>query len=345
MTITRVVVQPYELGLRRTLASAVGNVRKRRGFILRLTDENGLVGWGEASPAEWLGAEPLASTGAVLEQAGELVGVPLAALPALVDAWSERSAAAACALDSARLDLETKERGLLLTELLGDRARPLPVSALIGGHTPRDLEATTRELVGAGYRCVKLKVGAHPIEEEAERVAAVRAAAGAGVAIRIDANRAWDLDDAHRALEAFAEQCPAYLEEPLRNGGTPDEWVSLRERHGVPLAIDETATSVAAVRSFAGAADGVVVKAARVGGPTASMLMGATAQKLGMRVVVTDSIETSVGRAVAVHLAAALHRGDDAIGLGGAFLLAEDPLALQPAARPMVQPMGPGIGL
>jgi o-succinylbenzoate synthase len=232
-----------------------------------------------------------------------------------------------------------------VTELLGGRARSIPVSALIGGHTPEDLASATRDLVEAGYRCVKIKVGAGAIDEDAERVAALRDAAGPDLAIRVDANRAWTLAEANRALAALAPHRPAFVEEPLRDGGVPDDWLTLRERYGVPLAIDESAASVSDVRRFAGAADVVIVKAARVGGPTASMLVGTGAKKLGMRVVVTDSIEASVGRAVAVHLAAALHADDDAVGLGGAFLLAEDPLPLKPAARPTVQPMGPGLGL
>lgn len=345
MTIARVVVQPYEIGLRRTLATAVGSLRRRQGVILRLVDAAGRVGYGEASPAEWLGGETLATARAVLDEAETLVGEELEALPALVDAWSERSAAAACALDTARLDLETQERGLLLTELLGGRARPIPVSALIGGHTPGDLAAMTRDLAGAGYRCVKIKVGADTFEGDAARVAAVREAGGPELVIRLDANRAWTLEQAHRALEALAPHRPAFVEEPLRDGGRPEEWRVLRERHGVPLAVDESAIDAATVRHFGGAADGAIVKAVRVGGPTASMLVGAEARRLGMRVIVTDSVESSVGRAVAVHLAAALHEHDDAVGLGGAFLLAEDPLPLQPAARPTVQPMGPGLGL
>jgi L-Ala-D/L-Glu epimerase / N-acetyl-D-glutamate racemase len=154
VTIARAAVQPFEIGLRRTLASAVGSLHRRRGCILRLTDAAGRVGYGEASPAEWLGGESLETTQAVLGDVARLAGKELDELRALVDEWSERSPAAACALDTARLDLETQERGLLVTELLGGRARPIAVSALVGGHTPADLATATRELVDAGYHCV-----------------------------------------------------------------------------------------------------------------------------------------------------------------------------------------------
>jgi hypothetical protein len=75
------------------------------------------------------------------------------------------------------------------------------------------------------------------------------------------------------------------------------------------------------------------------------MVIGTAAHKRDMRVVVTDSIESSVGRSLAVHLAAVLHDGDEAVGLGGASLLRDDPLALMPTARATVQPIGPGLGL
>jgi O-succinylbenzoate synthase len=89
----------------------------------------------------------------------------------------------------------------------------------------------------------------------------------------------------------------------------------------------------------------VVLKPARLGGPTAVLEVAREAARFGITVVVTDSIETSVGRALAAHVAAALPGEVQPIGLGGASVLESDPHGLLPVQLPRLRVSGPGLGL
>jgi O-succinylbenzoate synthase len=169
---------------------------------------------------------------------------------------------------------------------------------------------------------------------------------GDALAVRLDANRAWSVGKARKALTALKAFGPAFVEEPL-TGGTPVEWRSLRTEIGVPLAGDESIPNLPTLRAFAEARalDVVVLKPARLGGPTATLEVAREAARFGITVVVTDSVETSVGRALVAHVAAALPGEVQPIGLGGASVLASDPHGLVPVQRPRLRVSGPGLGL
>jgi len=162
-----------------------------------------------------------------------------------------------------------------------------------------------REIVAAsGCRTAKVKVAEHGQPEAADlaRVEAVRDALGPGGRIRVDANGAWSVDQAARMLHALRSFGLEYAEQPC---ATLAELAELRRRVDVPLAADESirrAQDPLAVRA-AGAADIVVLKAAPLGGVAAALRI---AGECGLPVVVSSAVETSVGLAAGVALAAAL---------------------------------------
>jgi len=339
--VERVAIRPWHVPLAEPLVTARGSLGRRDGFLLEITSD-GLIGTGEASPAYWLADESLATTRAVLDEAASLVGVETDELPAVVARWRLHSPAAACALDTARLDLETRSRGLPLTEPLGGRMRDVPVAALLAPGDPATVAENAARLVGLGYGTLKLKVGARSVAEDVTRVSAIREQCPA-VGLRLDANRAWSLPEAKRALASFADLGLDYVEEPLR-GDDPSTWAQLRQI-GVPLALDESVASLGDLERRGEAADVIVVKAARLGGPAATARVGSAARERGLRVVVTDSIESKVGQALAVHLAAALQKPGDAVGLGGAFLVAPGSGDIVASVGGRVRPAGPGLGV
>lgn len=326
----------FSLPLRRPLATAVGEVRFRRGFVLRLHGESAIVGLGEASPATWLGGEQLDETEACLRTIIENGGnVSTAGL----------SAASAAALDCARLDLEARARGLPACICLGGSPPPpMPLAALLGESSLETLAAELDGVLAEGCRTVKLKVGRRLAEDRA-RVELLRRRAGASVDIRLDANRAWDFTEALQAFEAFAPFAPEFVEEPLRSGDA-EELARLRARTNVAIAADESVRSLGDLERFiaAGAADAVVLKLARLGGPRQALAMGIRARTAGLRVVVGDSLETAIGRSAALHVAAALDDRPCAVGLGGGWLLGED-VSGDLRSTGAVTPQGPGLGV
>jgi O-succinylbenzoate synthase len=174
----------------------------------------------------------------------------------------------------------------------------------------------------SGCRTAKVKV-AEPGQsgsDDAERVEAVRDAIGPDGKVRIDANGGWRVDEATAALTTLSRFGLEYAEQPCATLG---EMAELRRRVGVPLAADESirrAEDPLKVRA-AGAADLVVLKAQPLGGVRAALDI---ADACGLPVVVSSAVETSVGLAAGVALAAALPELDYACGLATMSLLSGD---------------------
>jgi L-alanine-DL-glutamate epimerase-like enolase superfamily enzyme len=140
-----------------------------------------------------------------------------------------------------------------------------------------------------------------------DRVRAIRAAVGPDVRLRLDVNGAWDLETATDRLEALERFALEYVEQPLA-GDDPDQLAELRRRVRVPLAADETVTSLRAARLLlnAGAVDALVVKPVRVGGILAAGEIADLAAERGVPVVISTLFETGVGIAAGLAIAAAL---------------------------------------
>lgn len=176
-----------------------------------------------------------------------------------------------------------------------------------------------------GCRTAKIKVAepGQSLADDVARVRAVRAALGAEGRIRIDANGAWNVDEAEHAIRALAEFDLEYAEQPC---ATVDELAQLRRRvaHlGIPIAADESVRKAADPLAVAraGAADLVVVKAQPLGGVTRALRIVAEA---GLPAVVSSALDSAVGLSQGVALAAALPTLDYDCGLGTAALFTDD---------------------
>jgi o-succinylbenzoate synthase len=202
---------------------------------------------------------------------------------------------------------------------------PAPVRDAVGVNVtvPAVGPELAREIVAASAcRTAKVKVAERGQAELAdiERVAAVRDALGPGGRIRVDANGGWDVSQAARMLRRLSSFGLEYAEQPC---ATLAELAALRRLVDVPLAADESirkASDPAAVRA-AGAADIVVLKVAPLGGVRAALRIAAGC---GLPVVVSSAVESSVGLAAGVALAAALPELDYDCGLATMSLLTGD---------------------
>jgi L-Ala-D/L-Glu epimerase len=183
---------------------------------------------------------------------------------------------------------------------------------------------------------VKLKVG---IGDDDARVAAVRAAVGPGVAVRLDANGAWSVEEAERRIGELAVHDLELVEEPVSGVAALR---ALRDRVEVPIAMDETAAQHGAIAS--GAADAVCLKIARAGGISALLAQAALVRATGAEVYLASTIDGPLGIAAAVHCAAAL-RVDLPCGLATLELFADDEGTLPVHHGRMLVPRGPGLGI
>jgi len=336
----------FALPLARALDTGGGTHRAREGFVLRVRDGDGRVGLGEATPLPSQGTESMDECDAQLGASGRaLIGQTFegaADLEALLDGVRDRPASR-CGLETALLDLLGQARGRPVAELLS-RALPgaVPVNALLTSAEPDEVRARVAE----GFRTLKLKVGVGALADDVARVAAVHRAAGPDIALRLDANGAWSLEQARAALTALAEVAPiALCEQPVAG---LDDLAALANGASIPLAADEllaqpdVAQAVIARR----AAAALILKPMVLGGALPALALANLARAAGIGAIATTALDGSIARATAWHLAFALPGPTPACGLATGALLKSD---LGPDAMAIVggrapRPTAPGLG-
>ncbi|CAN5912623.1 o-succinylbenzoate synthase [soil metagenome] len=198
----------------------------------------------------------------------------------------------------------------------------VPVNAIVPAVDPQ----RAHEIVAtSGCATAKVKVGD---DGDLDRVEAVRDALGPAGRLRVDVNGTWDLDTAVRRLRQLGRFDLEYVEQPVADLA---EFARLRTRVDVPLAADESvrlAPDPLHIRDIA-AADVVILKVQPLGGVRQCLEV---ADACGRPAVVSSAVETSVGLAAGLALAAALPTLPYACGLATLSLLAGDVTAapLQP---------------
>lgn len=229
----------------------------------------------------------------------------------------------------------------------GDWPTPLrdavPVNVTVPAVGPEQAHAI---VLASGCRTAKVKVAepGQSVADDEARLEAVRDALGPEGAVRIDANGAWSVDDAVAAIDVLDRAAGGleYVEQPC---AAAEDLAAVRRRVDVPIAADESIRRAAdpyRVRDLE-AADVAVLKVQPLGGVRACLRI---AEDIGLPVVVSSALETSVGIAAGVALAAALPDLPYACGLATVSLLtsdlATDPLlpedGMLPVVRPLVDP-------
>jgi o-succinylbenzoate synthase len=300
----RLAIERRTLSLKRPLATSYGSLTERELILVEVTDGDGMSGYGEAAPLEAYDGIP---TEAVL-QALERYSAVLAAHEAermeggrLLEACRRAAdvPAALAALDMALWDRAGRIRGEPVAALLTDTPAPeVYVNATIDAGDRAAVAEQAAAAVNEGFRCLKLKVG---IGDDAGRVAAARAAAGPHVDLRLDANGAWDVEEAVAAIDALSPAGLELVEEPTHGVRAIR---AVRERVSVRVAMDETAGEPGALA--AGAADAVCLKVSRCGGIAALLAAASLVRAGGAEVYVASSLDGPLGVAAGLHAAAAL---------------------------------------
>jgi O-succinylbenzoate synthase len=201
----------------------------------------------------------------------------------------------------------------------------VPVNATVPAVPAAQVEGVLARFPGCTTVKVKVAEPGRPMGEDLERLAAVRDVVGAVGRVRIDANGAWDVDDAVARIRWYDRAAGGleYVEQPC---SSVEELATVRRRVDVPIAADESvrwAEDPVRVARL-GAADLVVLKVQPLGGVRACLRL---AEQVGLPVVVSSALETSVGIAAGLALAAALPELPYACGLGTVGLLERDVVA------------------
>ena len=306
-----------------------------------------LDGVGEAFPVAYYG-ETVGTVGVVVPALAEALGrlddppsglgaarAWLAGADGVMAATIGNNGGAKAGLDIALHDLVARGLGIPLHELLGTPTDIPPTDFSVGIDAPAAV--AERAARASAFPALKIKVGG---EADLETLRAVR---GVYVGpIRVDANTAWQLDEAVAMLPELVDLGVELIEQPFPARRLGD-LRRLQEVSSLPIVTDESSVTIDDLEGLVGVVAGVNVKLAKCGGVGPAGRMLRRARELGFRTFLGCMEETSVGIAASASVASLADWAD----LDGNLLLADDPfegLELGPDCRWQL-PDRPGLGL
>lgn len=337
--------------------SSLAAMPTRNGLLLRLVDDQGGWGWGEA----WCNFPPRGNL-AKLMLLEDVVGPALLASPA--ECWDRARpmledklarmeihigetgplAHLLAGIDMALADLAARRAGIGLARFLAD-APSETVAVYASSPAPDRLEALLPALIEAGHDAVKIKIG-YDWQTDTRTLDRFRAVLPDAV-LYVDANQAWEADLAIERIGALAKWRPEFVEEPLRADRSVSDWARVARGAPIALAAGENILSEARFAAMveAGALGVIQPDVAKWGGISGPLAAGRHAHAAGARCCL-HYMGTALGLAASAHVLAAIG-GDGRLELDAN----DNPLRtdlgnidLSLAAGRMRLPEGPGIG-
>ncbi|MGH7602968.1 MAG: dipeptide epimerase [Gemmatimonadaceae bacterium] len=297
---------------------ARGGYAHHRNVVVRIVDDDGLEGFGEAAPNRYYG-ESVATVIAALGQFKPLVEwahpLSLEAIETQMNRALRGNASAKSAVSSALHDLLGKRLGLPLHRIWGLDAASAPQSSFTIAITENE-ELKARVAEARDYPILKIKLGT---DRDTEIVRIVRDAAP-DKRLRVDANAAWTPKQAVKMGEFLLEQGVEMLEQPVPANDI-EGLRFVRKRVQLPVFADESCLVAADIPKLAGAVDGINIKLAKCGSLREALRMIHTARSLDMQVMAGCMIESSLGISAIAQISPLLDTAD----FDGAALLSSDP--------------------
>jgi O-succinylbenzoate synthase len=324
----------YRLAFRQPLRTAHGLWVEREGILLRLTAENGWVGWGEAAPVPGFRMESVETIAETCQAWGNTVDLDEPpeippTLPTLRNAWWSATFHLCPGFGGqagrAGPHLDLAEAAGRVEQRVGDNAlhpadplnlnEALNVAALLPGGPACLGVAATR--VESGFRAFKWKVGAGEWRDELAILDDLCAVLPSGSKLRLDANGAWDRRTAERWLERCADRPIEFIEQPVDRDarGAEDLLLGLAGDFPTPLALDESLIGAGDLEQWLGRgwSGYYVVKPSLLPDPAAALTQLA---RVGAKVVFSSALETAVGARAALECAFGWTGGRRALGFG-----------------------------
>ncbi len=327
--------------------------------VVKVTAEDGTVGYGEGLPRPYVTGETTESMIAHLadvlwpavvdrDLAAWSVDLPAAWLPDLPAPGVVAPHAARAALELAMLDATLRGAGRGVADVVPFVRRQVTYSGVVTASDPARAAKLARQMKLVGLGAFKVKIG---VGDDVARIAAVREVVGPEAELRADANGAWATPEiAAAALAALAPYGLAACEQPLPRGPA-SELARLRGLTGVPIMADESLITEADADALiaAAAVDIFNVRVSKNGGLARALAIARKATAHGIAVQVGSQVgETAILSAAGRHLACAVADLRAAEGSFGTLLLAED-IASEPVRfghKGLASAItGPGLGI
>jgi L-Ala-D/L-Glu epimerase len=310
--IARLDIAPIAVRLTESFAISKGAVATAQNVLVRVVLQDGSAGYGEAAPFEVVTGETQASTLAALQALVATVTGRDAAgwrvLAADLRSLLPKAAAARCAIEQALVDALARHLGLSLPAFLGGFPHELMTDITIPVGDVRHGVESAHHAEAAGFKTVKVKVGADDWELDVARVVAISQATPE-LSIIVDGNAGFSRSQAHKFLEGVTGAGAAVIlvEQPV---AAPDitGLAELERQHGIPVCADESvrcpedAIRVAETRGISS----INVKLMKCGVADALDII-TIARSAGMTGMIGGMVETAVSMTFSAAVAAASH--------------------------------------
>jgi o-succinylbenzoate synthase len=332
MKIFDITVGRMAIPLKKPFKTALRTVDVVDDVIVKITADNGMIGYGEAAPTAVITGDTTASISyAVVNIIGkQLAGMELENIEAIMerlDSSMVKNTSAKAAVDIAIYDLWGQLYNAPLFRLWGGYRSEIRTDITISVNEPEQMARDSAEAVGLGYNTLKIKVGKDSLRD-IERIKAIRGAVGYDIALRIDANQGWKPKEAVRTLrkiedeglliELVEQPVPAHDIEGLKH---------VTDNVSIPVMADESVfTPLDALKIMQmRAADLINIKLMKTGGIHNALKICAMAEVHGIECMMGCMLEGKISVTAAAHLAAA-KRVITKIDLDGPSLCSEDPI-------------------
>ncbi|NEQ99010.1 MAG: dipeptide epimerase [Cyanothece sp. SIO2G6] len=306
----RLQVQPFTIHKRFALTISRGTTAQSTNLWVRL-EQDGVEGWGEASPFSVGDAQ----TAEILQASLEAIAPHLQSLTpfdhhpvARMMAQAQVPSAARNAVDVAMQDWIGKKLGVPLWRLWGGEGdRIVPTSVTIGISTPeaaqQRLQHWLQQLGPENIRAVKIKLG-NPVGIDADKamLLALQPDIPSEAKISIDANGGWSLDDAIHMGPWLADQGVTYIEQPLPHGQEQD-LPRLYHTSPLPIIVDESCFTSRDIPALAPHVHGINIKLMKCGGLSEARRMVHTAQAHGLQIMFGCYSDSTLSNTAAAQLA------------------------------------------
>lgn len=268
-------------------------------------EQDGIIGWGEASPFSLGNHRQSTET---LQTALQQIAPQLSKFHPLqrqqiFQLLSQIPSSAQAAIDMALHDWLGKQVGLPLWQLWGlDCDRIVPTSVTIGINTPEKAQARVNDwLQFADIRVLKVKLGStEGIAADKAMLLAVKEQAPAQE-IFVDANGGWNSDDAATMCNWLADLGVKYVEQPLARG-EESKLADLKKRSPLPIFVDESCMNSADIPLLANYIDGINIKLMKAGGLSEMMRIIHTARACGLQIMFGCYSDSTLANTAATHL-------------------------------------------
>jgi L-Ala-D/L-Glu epimerase len=337
--------------LREPVSGVHGVTTIQQSVLVRVMTDAGHEGWGNVDPTPGyskVSADSVHTT--VSRLAPALLGVDafnIHAALARMDRAAAATAEAKAAVEMALVDLKARALGVPVHSLLGGRVKDaVTLNAWIGTVAPAQAAREAVAWLARGFRTAKIKV-AGATDAGVERVAAVRAAVGDRMALRVDFNESLTVDAAPAFIRRLEPYALTLVEQPIPRADIAG-LARIRAAIGIPLMADESVADPAALVEIIrrGAADLVKLKVMKQGGLLRTLAMVACAEAAGLRVVLGHGFGltlSTLAEATVAAVSPAVIDGCEAVGpLKMAGDVVADPLRLDDGVIRLSD--APGLG-